>query len=119
MMKRFSLGAFAVYLLVGCGGGTRASTEVSGLEARKALPVVQIPRRDGASGSRSLSENTAAPLTVFPRALSLDAFADGDRIADLTALADDPQVLLAWVTYVDPGGGPRAKESPRKGEKKG
>ena len=80
-------------------------------------PVVAIPRRDSAAGSRSLSENKAAPLAVFPRALSLDAFADGDRIADLTALAVEPQVLLAWVTYVDPGGGPSPKESQKRGGK--
>jgi hypothetical protein len=43
------------------------------------------------------------PLPELPKAVSLDAFGEGDRIADLSALAVGDSMLLGWVTYFDEG----------------
>jgi hypothetical protein len=39
----------------------------------------------------------------MPRTIAIDAFGEGDRIADLTALGVGDRMLLGWVTYFDEG----------------
>src|SRR5205823_4225049 len=39
----------------------------------------------------------------LPKAISLDGFADGERIADLAAVPVGDRILLGWVTYFDEG----------------
>ena len=65
----------------------------------------------------------------FPRTLALGSFAEGDRIADLTALGQDHGALLAWVTYFDGKGitprvsaaraSPKASAGPRQPSQQG
>jgi hypothetical protein len=83
-----------------CGSRSRSADEISGLESRRSLPT---PERTlpAAAASGDAGAPTEAP-PALPRMESLDAFGEGDRIADLTAVRVADRILLAWITYSDP-----------------
>src|SRR5260221_3336964 len=94
------LGAMAA--LGGCGSGPRLRSDLS--PARPAPSVVKsVPL-----ASPVVDAGPKGP--DLPRSVSLDGFAEGDRIADLAGLASGDRIVLAWVTYFDRGpGAPGAK----------
>ena len=103
---------------MGCGGGTRASTEVSGLEATQiASRRPDLPRRDGAAGSRSLPRTRPrSPLSARAVARCIrrrrsDRQSHGARRR--------PPSSLGLGDVRRSRGEARAKESPRRGERKG
>ncbi|HMJ56375.1 MAG TPA: hypothetical protein VK540_30115 [Polyangiaceae bacterium] len=104
----------AVLGLVSCGSPAKPAPSIQ-VGDRRELPAVSVAPAD-AGGSRSPSASPAPP--AFPRAGAVGALSEGERIADLTALAVGDRFLLAWVTYFD-GGGPALRASSRGPAKKG
>src|SRR5947207_719416 len=92
-----------------CGSRSRSADEISPLEGRKSLPT---PARTLPAASLGDAGAATESPPAFPRIVSLDAFGEGDRIADLAALRVGDRTLLAWVTYWDPNPLPVSK-SPR------
>jgi hypothetical protein len=85
-----------------CGSRSRSPDEISPLEARRSLPAT--PRLVPPPASTAAQDAGAAAAEKppdFPRLSSLDAYGEGDRIADLSALRFKDRTLLAWVTYFD------------------
>ena len=116
-----SIGALSLHALVttllglaACGAPTKATSPGSIVGDRRELPTVPVTAPD--AGPRSPSVGEAPPAPAFPRALALGALAEGERIADLSVLAQPGRFLLAWVTYFD-GGGPLLRAAPRGGRK--
>jgi hypothetical protein len=64
------------------------------------LPLSAAPRAATTPPS-SAPVAPGPPAPEFPKTVALDAFGEGDRIADLTALGVGDHVVLAWVTYFD------------------
>jgi hypothetical protein len=101
-----------------CGSRSRPPDEVSSLEARKSLPV---PARVLPAALTPAPEDAGAVVPekhqepAFPRLSSLDAFGEGDRMADLTALRLQDRILLAWVTYFDSSALVAPKVAPKSG----
>jgi hypothetical protein len=83
-----------------CGSRSRSADEISPLEARKSLPTPArtLPPAVAPSDAGVVAESQPA----LPRMVSLDAFGEGDRIADLAAIQLADRILMAWVTYLDP-----------------
>jgi len=81
--------------VIACGSLSRSQKEVA--------PPVSAPLRTIATSSPPAPAPASPPLPELPRTLSLGAFPEGERIADLAAVAVDDRILLAWVTYFDDG----------------
>ena len=90
--------------LAACGSSGKTSAPASIVGDRRDLPSVPVAPLDAGAPRSSGAE--APPSPAFPRALALGALAEGERIADLAALAQADRFLLAWVTYFDGGGPP-------------
>jgi len=75
------------------------------LPDRRELPAVPVVPVDTVPRPAPGAE-TAPPS--LPRAVRFGALTEGERIADLAVLAEGDRFLLAWVTYFDGGGSPRA-----------
>jgi hypothetical protein len=86
-----------------CGSRSRSADEMSPRDRRPAHHITQ--------DAAVLASTDAAtpPPPALPKALSLEALGEGERIADLAALGLEDRMLLAWVTYVDPGALPPAR----------
>lgn len=94
--------------LAACGSSPRPP-EVS--PAPSARPVVRV-----VPAAPVLS--AGPPPIQLPRSVSLDAFGEGERIADLAGLSVGDRTLLAWVTYFDDAAASlRSKKSSRTGSK--
>lgn len=87
--------------LTACGSRSRSADEISGLESRKSLPTPPhtLPPPAAFADAGAVA---AVSQPALPKMVSLDAFGEGDRIADLVALRIGDRMLLAWVTYFDP-----------------
>jgi hypothetical protein len=102
--------AIVAAALVACG--SQATTPAAPvLPDRRELPKVSVA--PAPAGPPASAPVPAPP--AFPRALSVGALGDGERIADLAVLAQPDRYVLAWVTYFDGGGPLRAVPSPRRG----
>jgi len=84
-----------------CGSRSRSADEISPVDAGRSLPapqrVVAAPAAASDAGAPAVE-----PAPALPRLSSLDAFGEGERIADLAAVPLGDRILLAWVTYFDP-----------------
>jgi hypothetical protein len=105
--------ALAAAFTVSCGSSQSNPTPPVLADRRDLPPVRVIPIE---AGALSTAQPVTLPPPAFPRTIAFGALADGDRIADLAALATSDRYLLAWVTYFDGGGGAlRAAPAPKKG----
>jgi hypothetical protein len=112
IMRLLSLLGLSVLLgAVDCGSRSRSADDVSPVPSARPAPVpaaVPLPTVDA-----------GPPIPELPRAISLDGFAEGDRIADLAGLAVGDHMLLAWVTYYDEGSAAARRKKPARGGSRG
>ena len=114
LTRALSTLTIALVGLPGCGSSAKpASNQPSN---RVVLPDVPAAPSDAGIASSNRAP-VAPPPPAFPRTLGLGAFAEGERIADLTVLPQADRYLLAWVTYSD-GGMPSTSPPPRTAGKK-
>src|SRR5258708_40182613 len=101
--KTRAMRVFVVSLLAlaatACGSRSRSADEISPLDAGRSLPSHARPPPATAGDAGAVAADSPPAL---PKMVSLDAFGEGDRIADLAALPLTDRILLAWVTYFDP-----------------
>ena len=107
--------AIAAVGLASCSSRS-ATTTAPVVADRHDLPPVRVLPIDAGPPP----EAPPPPPPAFPRSLSLGALAEGERIADLAALAQSDRTILAWVTYFDGAGAAlRAAPTSKRGAAKG
>src|SRR5260221_2328586 len=106
--------AFVLSLFAGaaCGPGSHAPDVAS-------LPASSASLRPAAPSPSPVAADAGSPAPELPKAIAFDGFAEGDRIADLSAVASGERMLLAWVTYFDEGSVSMRKTKPARGAAKG
>jgi hypothetical protein len=80
-----------------CGSSSQAP------ETPPAPSAHPAPRALPAPPPAAVNDDAGPPAPERPRAISLDSFGEGERIADLSAISVGDRILLGWVTYFDEG----------------
>ena len=101
------LGAF------GCGSRSRSADAVTPAPSARVVPAPL------SAAAPLPTVDAGPPIPELPRAISLDGFAEGDRIADLAGLAVGDRMLLAWVTYYDEGSAAARRKNPARAGSRG
>jgi hypothetical protein len=114
-MRALAVSLFSL-AVAACGAPSRSADAVSPASERRSLPAITLAPAPSAIAMADAGAG-AEVSPAFPRLASLEAFGEGDRIADLSSLAVARRTLLAWVTYFDPNSLPAARPSRARGAK--